>query len=507
MFGAANTSQPASGGGLFGAAPASAQPTTGGLFGNTPATTQAGGLFGNTPATTQAGGLFGNTPATTQSGGLFSGAPGTTQAGGLFGNTPATTQAGGLFSAAPASTQPATGGLFAPASGAPGAGGLFGSTTTTSAPAAGGLFAPPGASSAPAAGGLFSSSAAKPGGLFAAPAAAPTSSAPAQPLFGATPAKPAASSLFAPSATTQPAAGGLFAAPASTQPAAGGLFNSTAAKPAATGVNSIFGGAKPAAPQGGSLFNASQAPVQASVPGVRIDLTNMKPTTRFSELHEDIQKTIEQIDTFIAAHIAASVQCAQMMPRLAEYMSWIPSDVAYLETAQQTVEMALDRDAAAVRDVKALVQRDVEDARRAFAAVENLKLPAQYHYTGVWPSAGVQAAPVEGDGLGSATDLMAYFSTKASELETGLKASAALLAEIEAHLRVVEGSAVEKIERLVRARGGMVGDAVEGSVRLRELSGAMREFEMAVFRVATKLGGAREGVVNVSLGSGGYGLR
>jgi nucleoporin p58/p45 len=414
--------------------------------------------------------MFGSTPvaSTAQgSGGLFSfnnnnnnNTSQPQQGGSLFGNS--AKPAGGLLGGgAPASTQPA-------------AGGIFGNLGAASSQPAGGLFGQS-ASTAPAAGNLFGAS---------QPASQPTQAA--GNLFGAS----------QPAATTQQQRPSLFQAAQS------------AARPPP-----LFGASAGAGNANQQNSNAQQQQ-QQTVPGIKIDVSNIKPTTRMFELHEDIQNTILQIDEVINGGINASMQCAQVLPKLGEAIEQLPLDVAYLESQIEIVEGALGRDAVDVGAARQVVRADASDATVVFGAIENLKLPSQFHYGGGGVSgsggANLQTTSSNENSNASSTDLLAYFNTQSNTLDQRLAAFTRQLLEVELHLRTVEATAVDGIEKLIRRRsiadagddaaggnGGGAGDAGEG---IRELVGTMRRFEDAVLRVAGRVGGVREGVVDLGVG-------
>ena len=83
--------------------------------------------------------------------------------------------------------------------------------------------------------------------------------------------------------------------------------NSTAQPAANNNNNNNFGssllnplGASTAKPLAGSLtLGQGSASQNNTQPGVKIDLSNLRPTTRFSDLHDDLKKQIETIDSFI----------------------------------------------------------------------------------------------------------------------------------------------------------------------------------------------------------------
>jgi nucleoporin p58/p45 len=225
-------------------------------------------------------------------------------------------------------------------------------------------------------------------------------------------------------------------------------------------------------------------------------------------LHEEVQNLILQIDDIVQASIHASFQCSEIMPNLGAAVEGLPQDVEILDTKLETVEGALGRDARAVGASKEVINADAHDALRVFRAVENLKLPAQFHYSSIGGGGGFNVSG-GGEEEGS-TDLLPYFQKKEAGLERELAEYQRVVVEVESHLRTVEGSAIEGIQKVVRRRHMMNGNGNGGNgqvdVRkegLRELAGTMRGFEEAVLRVAGRVGEAREGVVE--LGMGGLG--
>lgn len=271
-------------------------------------------------------------------------------------------------------------------------------------------------------------------------------------------------------------------------------------------------------PLGGSL--SGQSTTASTVPGVRIDLSSIRGTTRFSDLHEDLQKQILAIDEFISVQQNHASQCAQMMKPHAANLAYIPNDVEFVSGRVEAVETALDNDAEAVRRVKEVVARDVEDGRLSFNAIDALRLPGAYHlgqqhqqqmygsFMGLGHH-GVDRAPpppsTMGDASeanGSAQDIVGYFSNKAAEMSQALESYNKHISEIEQHLRTVEAGTMARAEELM-ARGAR--DAEGGKeARVRELVGTLKAFEMAILNAAAKVGSCREGVVEVTVaGLGG----
>jgi nucleoporin p58/p45 len=256
-----------------------------------------------------------------------------------------------------------------------------------------------------------------------------------------------------------------------TQPQSSGLFGSI--------------GAPPAVNQGttGGLFGASiqaQQPAQPStqtVPGVRIDVSNIRSTTRFNDLHEELQKEIENYDKGILVQQQRANDCSAIMPSHEEQLSYIPEGVEFLSRKLIGVETSLETDAESVAFVQNLIKSDIEDAKLSFKAIDNLKLPKQFHHPGIWSSKAPTLGP-ESQGSG-AQDLVSFFSKAADEMDTKLSMYKSRVGEIEQHLRSVESATMIQAEQL--AGNGPSADTGE---QLRELGAVLREFEAGIMNVA-----------------------
>ena len=200
----------------------------------------------------------------------------------------------------------------------------------------------------------------------------------------------------------------------------------------------------------------------------------------------------------------ASMQCSETLPSLGQKVEILPQDVEYLGARLETVEGALSRDAEAVGQAKQVVEKDSEDAVRLFRAVENLKLPSQFHYSSIGGGfSGSVGADVESDI--AATDLLGYFNLRTSELEKKAEVFGQNQKEVELHLRTVEATTIEGLQKLAR-RGAVETEGKGVDIKgegLREVAGVMRTFEDAILRVAQRVGETREKVVDVSLGAMG----
>ncbi|KAG8161260.1 hypothetical protein KVR01_009524 [Diaporthe batatas] len=396
-----------------------------------------GGLFGASMAASSQPSLFGSNTATAATGGGGGG-------GGLFGGM-ATSQpqqtGGGLFGSTATSTaQPSQGG----------GGGLFNAAATQSTPAAGG--------------GLFGNTQNAAASLFGGGAGNTNSGTSS--LFGQKPAQP----------------GGLFGGQAATQPAqatSGGLFGG--------GLNKPTNHPQQSNPTLGATMNPQV------VPGVRIDLSNMKSTTRFNDLHEDIQKGIADIDRFIQSCMSQKDQLDAFMPAHGEQLSAIPGDVRFVGRKYAAVDLALGADLHAIKQMRDLVKSDAEEAKLSFSAVDNLMLPSQYHVNnapGFFGSSNRGGSG--GDGKGgddddkTASDLVGYFSKQVDEMDEQIKRFQKNVREIEMHLGGVQQSVMDQASRLQNGGGGLgAGSAEEKQM---ELYAVLRDFEESILQVASGKG-------------------
>lgn len=247
----------------------------------------------------------------------------------------------------------------------------------------------------------------------------------------------------------------------------------------------------------------SQQQQQNSVPGVRIDVSNIRSTTRFNDLQEDLQKQIEEIDKAIQGFINQKNELDAFMPAHGEQLSSIPSDVAFVSRKAAGVEGALGADAVAVKQLRELVKVDADNARLSFKAVDNLKLPTSYHQAGLWSTRGGGhhhggSGSPNADEEGS-SDLVSFFSRTADEMGETMKKFERNLGEIEMHLHGVQGSVLEQLQRVAATpkEGGGQG---QGDAKIHELAAVLKDFEESILQVAGTVGGAREGVTGLQLG-------
>ncbi|KAJ5760359.1 hypothetical protein N7520_007515 [Penicillium odoratum] len=463
-------------------APKAAAPSTGGLNINT---NSANSLFGTNPQTTST-----STPASGTSGSLFGNANSTAQSkptGSLFGNTQSTQPAGSnMFS-----------GLGQPQTGATG-GGIFGgaSTTTTTQPQSSGLFGTTGA------GAGTSTTQTGTGGLFGGG-------------LGAT-------------AQTQQKPLGLNNVASGTT---GGLFGNTQ--------NTQQQSQQPQKPSLGLFANAStaQQPLQQStatgnvVPGVKVDLTNLLPTTKYESCADELRREIENIDNAILEQIRMCNEVADILPTIEQQGSTIPNDVEFVQGKLDTIQHALENDASDIDQLRGLVTRDAAEAQVAFRAIDTLKLPMQYQSSGGggWWSVHDQKVPDRGslrstrkntlalpDDVevdpstanavnGVPVNLVDYFSHRSDEMSAVLGRYKGNLKEIEDHLHGVEVNLNRQIHDFISSKSRDGSGAGTPKSAVNDLAAVLGDVEAGIMGVAARLGSVTEQVQEVSLGPLGLG--
>jgi nucleoporin p58/p45 len=243
---------------------------------------------------------------------------------------------------------------------------------------------------------------------------------------------------------------------------------------------------------GGGL---GQSTNQQPVPGVRIDISNLRGTTRFNDLQEDLQKVIINFDQQIQSWISQKNELDAFMPAHGEMLSNIPNDVKFIQTKYDGVQTALRSDAEAIEQVQTLIQQDADHARLSFRAVDNLKLPQQYHTTGLWSSRSPQGGSANNETDGQ--DIVNFFSKTADEMDEQLKRYEKNLTEIELHMHGIQGNLVEQLQRMMATKNGGASPADE---KLAELGAVLRDFEQSILEVAQQVGASREGMTRLQLG-------
>jgi nucleoporin p58/p45 len=237
---------------------------------------------------------------------------------------------------------------------------------------------------------------------------------------------------------------------------------------------------------------------QQTVPGVTIDMSNIRSTTRFGDLHQDIKKEIENIDAVIQAQIRMKNECDAIMTSHDTSLAQIPHDVEFCQRKLIGVQNACAGDVYAINLVKKYIDTDVQHAKLSFKAIDNLKLPPQYHNSGIWSTkSSSNNNQAQSNGDGGAQDMVSFFSSTADELAATLASYQKHIVEIEQHLRGVEGSSAAQLNSLIAKRNGSFAGVEDP---MEQLTGALRDFEESLLGVAGNVGAAREGVQGLQLG-------
>lgn len=245
------------------------------------------------------------------------------------------------------------------------------------------------------------------------------------------------------------------------------------------------------------MGSSTQQPVQTG-------LDNIKGTTRFNDLHPELQQLIQQFDEGIQRKIGYCGQIRETLPTTEKDSASITPDVQYIENFISTIETALDNDSSNIAHLKEVVKKDAADAALSFRAIENQRLPAQFHYRNSANfSASSAKAPttsaLDDDDPTKPVDLMNYFNRRADDLTRTLDGYQKQIREIEAHLRTMEAGTIEKAQQLTGSRSAPRDQR-------RELVDALKAIEGCILQSAKKVGEVRDMVTKQTLGSVGQAL-
>lgn len=266
------------------------------------------------------------------------------------------------------------------------------------------------------------------------------------------------------------------------------------------------------------------------VSGVKIDVSNLVPTTKFENCSDELKKEIEAIDTFILNQIRMCNEVSDLLPTISAQGSMIPNDVEFVQGKLDTLQEALENDANGIEHARNLAKQDATEARLAFRTLDTLLLPLQYQPSPGerwWPAGqqgqamskhplrptiglrhgGTLALPegIEADSTNPSQNepgsLVDYFSQRTDDMGSVLEEYRKNLKEIEDHLYNVEDSLQRKIHALVSSRGRDSGStASTQSSCVRELAATLGDVETAILGVASRVGTAKEEVQELVLG-------
>lgn len=239
------------------------------------------------------------------------------------------------------------------------------------------------------------------------------------------------------------------------------------------------------------------------MPGVVIGLNELKPTTRFNDLHDDLQKGIEYVDNFILRQIRTQEDCFAANEGIEKMSLQIPSDIGYCATTLETMQQALENDAESIAFAKSLVKMDFDNSKLSFKVIQNLTLPQQFHHSALrssaassqprgllLPNAGAEESPA---------NIVDYFMKQAKEMSETLDTYHRNIEDVEGYLKGVESNTIQQMQQLMFTRTHDGGQKTAED-QVRELAAVLREFGNGIFGVATKVGDTREKVQEAMLG-------
>lgn len=227
-------------------------------------------------------------------------------------------------------------------------------------------------------------------------------------------------------------------------------------------------------------------------------MTNIKGSTRFNDLHEDLQKQLAQLDEVILNSMEKKKTCEAFMPEHGKQLENVPTDVEFCSRKMRGLSDIMDGDTEAVFALKNLIEEDAEHAKLSFRAIDNLKLPPQYHNTGHWPTKATGGdSRTQGSAARDAQEIVGYFSATADELSDKLAKYQKNIADIELHLRGLEASTAQQIHNYVaRSQSGSAAHTDQ----ILELAESLQDFERGILTVAGKVGSTREQMQRLQLG-------
>ena len=237
--------------------------------------------------------------------------------------------------------------------------------------------------------------------------------------------------------------------------------------------------------------------------------SELRPTTRFTDLHEHLQTLIANIDDFVQQQMKYQQECVSLNPSISQDCNDMPNDVDHCTKALETMETALENDAGIISQAKSLTKGDVGNANLCFSAIENMAIPQQYQTTNLWalPSVPREPAPSllddENSNNGtSSLNLINYFTDQADDMSKLLHGYQRNIGEVEAYLKGIEGNTIQQMQQFLFTRGHD-GQGKSAEDQVRELAAVLKEFENSILNVAGKVGGVREKMTEVMLGDYG----
>lgn len=256
-------------------------------------------------------------------------------------------------------------------------------------------------------------------------------------------------------------------------------------------------------PQIASIGHFTQQ--QQPVPGVRVTTAELRPTTRFNDLHEQLQTLIENVDSFIQQQMKYQQECASFNLHLEANSGQIPYDVEICTRSLETMQQALENDAEAISYAKDLTKIDIANARLSIDVIQSMRMPPQFQQSNIWAlPANSQDMTLSLLAEGSEeteinANLVSYFSKQVDNMSKSLNSYKKDIAEVESYLKGVEADTINQIQQVLMTRTHN-GHNRGADDQVRELAAVLKDFENGILGVASKVGGVREQVQEVMLG-------
>ena len=288
--------------------------------------------------------------------------------------------------------------------------------------------------------------------------------------------------------------GGINQIQSASNPFATSSANRTSSNMFGTMQNSQAGSQMPS----NSIFSNSigQQHQQSSIPGVRISVNELRPTTRFNDLHDDLQRVIEYVDAFILNMIHWQQQCEAANANLDSMCQALGPDAEHCSKSLDVVQQSLENDAESIAVAKKSVSNNAANAQLSFKVINNLRLPQQFHHSNLWENVAVprhiESTDFDGNtSHGSSRNLHEYFAGNADSLTQSLGSYQRSIAEVESYLKGIEVTLAQQLQQMSFDRqSNLTGRSPED--QLRQLAAVLREFESGILGVATQVGGVRE---------------
>ena len=264
------------------------------------------------------------------------------------------------------------------------------------------------------------------------------------------------------------------------------------------------------------------------VPGVKVDLSNLLPTTKYESCIDDIKKEIEGVDNYILNQIKMCNEVTYLLPTIEKQGATVPSDVEFVQGKLETMQHALENDATDIDYVRDLVARDAAEAQVAFRSIDTLNLPVQFQTAGVsgWMSSqdqtltdrpsvrstrkstmalpdDVESDPATAQSVnGVPVNLVDYFSQRSDEMSSVLERYQRNLKEIEGHISGVEYTLSQQAYELAASKSadGSAAEVTAPKSIVSELSAALGDVEIGIVGVANKLGDTKDQALELNFG-------